>query len=205
MYLAHVSRYDIFYSVNQIPRAMSNPSKVHMGAAEHLLRYLAGSIDFNVTYKKGGFKLTAFSDANWGNNPDNGKSTSSYVMIMCNGPVSFKVGMQGLTAQSKMEVELVAAALAMKKAVYCAGMMGELGFEEMFKCVPIHIGNTSAPHVAGNKSYSSCAKHVALRLFYVLEMRQKGTISIHYIPTKFNIADIGTKFRSSAVTGTSSG
>ena len=93
----------------------------------------------------------------------------------------------------------------MKEAVYCAGMMGEIGFEETFKCVPIHIGNTSAPHVAGNKSYSSCAKHVALRLFYVLEMRQKGTISIHYIPTKFNIADIGTKFRSSAVTGTSSG
>ena len=31
-----------------------------------------GSIDFNITYKKGGFKLTAFSDANWGNNPDNG-------------------------------------------------------------------------------------------------------------------------------------
>ena len=77
MYLAHVSRYDIFYSVNQIPRAMSNPSKVHMGAAEHLLRYLAGSIDFNITYKKGGFKLTAFSDANCGNNPDNGNATSS--------------------------------------------------------------------------------------------------------------------------------
>ena len=66
-----------------------------MGAAKHILRYLVGSI--------------AFLDANWGKIPDKGRSMSSYVMIMCNGPVSFKVGMQGFTAQSTMEAELVAA------------------------------------------------------------------------------------------------
>ena len=51
---------------------MSKPSKAHMGAAKHLLHYLAGTQDFAITYKRGGFKLMAFSDANWGNNPDNG-------------------------------------------------------------------------------------------------------------------------------------
>ena len=83
MYLAEVSRYDIIYCVNHLARAMSNPSKAHMGAAKRLLRYLAGSIDFDITYEKGGFKLTALSDANLGNNPANGTSTSSYVMMMC--------------------------------------------------------------------------------------------------------------------------
>ena len=33
----------------------------------YLLRYLAGTTDFTIVYKKGGFKLTAFSDSNWGN------------------------------------------------------------------------------------------------------------------------------------------
>ena len=97
MYLAHVSRYDIFSGVHQLARAMSNTSKAHMGAAKNVLRYFACSIYFDRTYKKGGFRLTTFSDANWGNNPDNGKSTSSYLMMMCNGPVSFKVGIQGRT------------------------------------------------------------------------------------------------------------
>ena len=50
-------------------------------------------------------------------------------MIMCNGPVSFKLSIQRLTAQSTMEVELVIAALATKEAVYCADMVGELGVE----------------------------------------------------------------------------
>ena len=133
MTLAHVSRHDILYGVNQLAKTTSNPSKAHMGSAKHLLRYLAGSIDFDLTYKIGRFKLTALSDTNWGINPDNGKSTSSYVMMMCIGPVSFKVGNKGLTAQSMIEVELATAALAMKEAIYCTGMMGELGFEETFK------------------------------------------------------------------------
>ena len=78
MCLGQVTRYDIGYAVNQLARAMCKPSKAHMAAAKHLLRYLAGTTNFAITYEREGFKLTAFSDANWGNNPDNGKSTSSY-------------------------------------------------------------------------------------------------------------------------------
>ena len=118
MYLAQVTRYDIGYAVNQLVRGMSNPSKAHMAAAKHLLRYLAGTTDHVITYNQGGFQLTAFSDANWGSNPDNGKSTPSYLIFLSNGPISFKVGLQGLTAQSTMEAELVAAAFTMKGAIY---------------------------------------------------------------------------------------
>ena len=80
-----------------------------MGAAKHILRYLAGSVNFPITYKRGGFKLTTYTDANWGGNPDKGKSTSSYIVMLANGPISFKVGLQSLTAQSTMEAELVVA------------------------------------------------------------------------------------------------
>ena len=75
MYLAQITRYDIMYSTCQLARGMSRPSKVHMGASKHLLRYLAGNTDFTLVYKKGMFKLTPFSDFNWGNNTDNGEST----------------------------------------------------------------------------------------------------------------------------------
>ena len=167
-----MTQYDISYAVNQLSRAMSKPSKVHMGADKHLLRYRAGTVDFNITYKQGGFRLSAYSDVNWGNNPDNGKSTSSYIMMMCNGPVSIKVGMQGLTAQSTMEAELVAGALATREAVFCQNTITELGFKEDFECVPLHIDNTSALHVAGNQNYSSRAKLVVFRYFYARSSRR---------------------------------
>ena len=97
MYLGQVTRYDILYAVIQLARAMAKPSKAHMSAAKHLLRYLAGTVDFVVTCKIGGFKLMTFSDVNWGKNPDNDKSMSSYIAFFSNAPVSFKAGLQGLT------------------------------------------------------------------------------------------------------------
>ena len=52
------------------------------------------STDFSITYKEGYLKLAAFTDANWGENPDDRKSTSSYIIMLSNGPISFKVDIQ---------------------------------------------------------------------------------------------------------------
>ena len=84
--------------------------------------------------------------------------------MLANALISFKVGLQGLTAQSTMEAELVAAALIME-AVFCSNMMLELGLDKSFGSVPLYIDNTSALHVAGNRTYSPCAKHIVLRYF----------------------------------------
>ena len=63
-------------------------------------------------------------------------------MTPANAPIIFKVGLQGLTAQSMMEAELVAAALTMKEPVFCYNMMSELDFDESFGSVPYlqHVG-----------------------------------------------------------------
>ena len=45
-------------------------------------------------------------------------------------PIKFKMGLQGLTAQSAMEAELVAAALMTKEAILCKDMIQELGFKD---------------------------------------------------------------------------
>ena len=157
------------------------PSKAQIETAKHLLRYLAGSTDFSITYKQEGFKLAVFSDAHWGVDPNNGKSTSSYIIMLSNGPISFKVGIQGLTTQSTMEAELVAAPVTMKETVFCSSMMLELGFKEWFGSVPLYIDNTSALHVSGNRRYNPRAKHIALRYFFVQELVEEGKITIHLV------------------------
>ena len=139
MYFAQITRYDVMYAVCQLARAMSKPSKAHMGAAKQLLRYLAGTTDFSIVYKRGGFKLSAFSDANWGNNPDNGKSTSAYLAMLSKAPISFKSGIQSLTAMSTMEAELVSSALTMKEPVFCSNMMTELEFGQQFEQAPLYM------------------------------------------------------------------
>ena len=90
MYLGQATRYDIGHAVNQLAQAMSKPSKAYIAAVKHLLRDLAGTTNFAITSKQGGFKLIEFSDANWGNNPNNVQTISSYLAFLSDGPVSFK-------------------------------------------------------------------------------------------------------------------
>ena len=131
-------------------------------------------MNFPITSKRGGFKLTIYTDANWGGNFDNGKSTSAYIVMFANGPISFKVGLQSLTAQSIMEAELVAAATERKESLFCRNKMMELGFTEGFRSVPVYIDNASALHVAGNRTFSPRAKNIALRYFFVQELTKEG-------------------------------
>ena len=42
MFLGQCTRHDIIFTVNQLARAMSKPSKLHKAAAKHLLLYLNG-------------------------------------------------------------------------------------------------------------------------------------------------------------------
>lgn len=51
LYLTH-TRPDIIYTVNLLSRFVNKPSRMHMGAVKHLLRYIAGTILFGVWYKK---------------------------------------------------------------------------------------------------------------------------------------------------------
>ena len=149
MYVSQVLRYDIMYAVNQLARPMAKPSKIQMVAAKHALLYLAGTTDFSITYKRGGFKLAAFSDSIWANKPDNGKSTSWYLSILRDAPIGFTSGLQDLTAISTMRAELVTSDLAMKEAVFCSNMLTELGFGKDFAKVPLYCDTTATLYALG--------------------------------------------------------
>ena len=123
--------------------------------------------------------------------------TPPYIVRFTNAPIIFKVGLQGLAAQPTMEAELVAVALTMKEeAVFCSNMMSELGFGESFGSMPLHIDNTSALHIAGNRTYIPRTKHIALRYYFFVQELVEGKVSIHYVKSESQLADLGTKHRS---------
>ena len=117
-------------------------------------------------------------------------------MTLANAPIIFKVGLQELTAQSTMEAEFVATALVTKEGVFCSNMILELGFYESSGSVPLHIDNISALHVAGNRTYSPRAKHIALSYFLVQYLVEEGKVRIHYVKSEDQLAGLGTKHHS---------
>ena len=74
-----------------------------------------------------------------------------------------------------------------------SNMILELSFDESFSSVPLYIDNTSALHVAGNRTFSPRTKHIALGPFFLQELVEQGKVRIHYIKSKGQLADLGPK------------
>ena len=127
--------------------------------------------------------------------------TPSYIVTLTDAPIIFKVGLQELTAQSTMEAELVAAALAMKdEAVFCSNTMSGLGFGESFGSVPLHIDNTSALYIAGSRTYIPRAKHIALRCYFFVQKLVEVKVSWRTFWAPSTIASTVTATSSSSST-----
>ena len=70
IYLTH-TRLDIAFPVGIIYRFMQYPSKVHYGAAKRVLRYVAGTIEYDIWYSKSSnFKLYGFTNSDWAGSLD---------------------------------------------------------------------------------------------------------------------------------------
>jgi hypothetical protein len=101
MFLAIATCPDIAQAVGVLCRFMSNPGPEHWKAVKHVFRYLRGSVDLCLTYApdpSSSDLFRTYCDADHGGNPDNGRSTSAYVLKMGTGAISWSSKLQSIVA-----------------------------------------------------------------------------------------------------------
>jgi hypothetical protein len=195
MYLAIATRPDIAHAVGVLCRFMSKPDPAHWKAAKYLFRYLRGSVDYRLTYApdpSSSQLFTTYSDADHGGNPDNGRSTSAYVVKMGTGAVSWMSRLQSIVALSTTEAEFISAVSAGQEIVWMRSFLGELGYAFDAPSLLL-VDNQSAIQVARNPEHHGRMKHLDLRFFWLRDMVNSGVIAVRYIPTADMAADLLTK------------
>ncbi|KAG8481752.1 hypothetical protein CXB51_027230 [Gossypium anomalum] len=107
MYLTG-TRPDITYSVSLISRFMENPIEMHLLAVKRILRYLQGTKDFRLFYRKCEISdLFGFIDSDFAGDLDDRKSTSSYVFMMGTGVVSWSSRNNPLLLCQRLKLNLL--------------------------------------------------------------------------------------------------
>jgi hypothetical protein len=85
MYLT-ATRPDLMFSVSMLSRFMAAPKESHWEAGKRVLRYVRGTIDHGIHYKKvDNSVLIGYSDSDWGGNVDDHKSTTGYAFNIGSG------------------------------------------------------------------------------------------------------------------------
>ncbi|KAH9668657.1 Integrase catalytic domain-containing protein [Citrus sinensis] len=89
MYAQVCTRPDIAYVVGMLGRYQSNPGLDHWRAAKKALRYLQGTKDYMLTYRRSDqLEVIGYSDSDFAGCSDTRKLTSGYVFLLAEGAIS---------------------------------------------------------------------------------------------------------------------
>ncbi|BBN70319.1 multidrug resistance-associated protein 9 [Prunus dulcis] len=84
------TRPDIMFASSLLARFMHNPTKKHIGTAKRVLRYVQGTLEYGVEFKKGkAATLIGYCDSDWAGSEDDRRSTSGYVFTLGSGMFSW--------------------------------------------------------------------------------------------------------------------
>ena len=137
-------------------------------------------------------QLLGFSDASYGMCPDTWRSTSGYCFTLGLGIVSWVARKQKTVAQSTMDAEYIALYKCSKEAIWLCALLSSIELAPIHPS-PILADNNGANILAEDPTFHNQAKHIDIKFHAIHKYIDHGHLSITYVPTHNNIADIFTK------------
>ena len=195
MYAQTCTRPDISFAVGMLGRYQSNPELFHWRAAKKVLRYLQGTKDHMLIYRRtSNLEIVGYSDSDYAGCKDTRKSTFGYLFLLADGAISWKSGKQSVIATSTMEAEFIACFEATVQSLWLRNFFNGLSIiGTIAKQMRIYCDNAAAVFFSKNDRYSKGAKHMDLKYLSVKEEVQNQRVQIVHIGTHDMIADPLTK------------
>jgi hypothetical protein len=191
MHLAVTVRPDIAYTVGVLARFLATPTSTHWQVAKGVLRYLSGTADLGINF--GGSKpgLIGYCDADYAGDLKTRRSTTGYVFLLNGGAISWQSKRQPTVAVSTAEAEYMAAASAVKEALWLRQLLCDLGYD--LDAVMINADNQSAIKLLRNPVFSARSKHIDIIHHFARERVMRKEVIFQYISTTEMVADVLTK------------
>ena len=192
IYLAH-TRPDIAYAVGLVSQHMHSPSEEHLQAVYRILHYLKGSPGKGIIFKKSyDRQIEVFTDADWGGNVNDRRSTSAYCTFVWGNLVTWRSKKQHVVSRSSAEAEFRAMAQGVCEGIWLKRILEELNME-MKTPMKLYCDNKSAISIAHNPVQHDRTKHVEIDRHFIKEKLERGEICTPFVSTTEQLADILTK------------
>jgi hypothetical protein len=199
MYLANNSQLDITFAVNLLARHNSAPTKRHWVGIKNIFRYLNGTKDLRLFYKRSNDpSLIGYTDAGYLSYPHNGRSQTGFIFLQGGTVISWKSSKQTLVTTSTNHSKIIALYEASCECVWLRRMVNHIlttcGIGSLDSPTIIYEDNLACV-VQMDTSYikSNINKNIAPKLFYPHELQENGDINILQTKSCDNLAGLFTK------------
>ena len=194
IYLMICTRPDLSFVVTKLSQFMSKPTNALLSIAKNVLRYLKGTIDYELTFSKQNspMHLLGYCDSDWGSSEDRKSITGYCFMLNDSGPmISWKCKKQPIVALSSCEAEYISMTHAIQEGLFLRQLLYDL-LHINFK-VYLGVDNQGSIMLAQNPVNHQRSKHIDIRYHFIRDEIQKGIIDLFYVNTTCNPADMFTK------------
>ena len=214
------TRPDILFAVHQCARFCEHPKLSHEKAVKRIVRYLKRTPTEGIVLRPDSSRgIQCYVDADFpggwssadADDPSSVYSRTGYIIMYAGCPIVWVSKLQTEVALSTTEAEYIALSQAMRDLIPLLGLLEELspilnlhidqpdvhwkscGYENGNYVADLYEDNKGAYELAKAPKMRPRTKHIALKYHHFRQHVTNGTIRIHSIGTKDQIADIFTK------------
>ena len=179
-YLVTMTRPDLAWSYSELSKYVQFPGIAHMEAAEHVLQYLHDTWNESITYTRGSRnpnELWDWVDADWAGDTDSRRSHIGYILMMNDGPISWKSHRQDNVSLSTSEAEFVAASQAGQEALYVRETLKDFDYQQQ-NATEIYEDNLACAAMSENLVRRNFSHHIDIHRYFVRELVKAGFIKL---------------------------
>ncbi|CAI7824787.1 unnamed protein product [Closterium sp. NIES-53] len=195
MCLMTCTRPDLAYPLNILARyvAPGRHQPEHMAAVKRVLRYLCSTSGMGLVLGgRSPVVLTGYADASWVDDLATQQSSQSYTFSLGSGSVSWRSTRSTSVLSSTYEAEIYVGAMAAQELRWLTYLLTDLG--EPPRSPPVlYVDNKAMLALCREHILEHRTKHIALRYFLARKLQQRGQLSLAYVASEANTADIFTK------------
>ena len=159
-------------------------------------KYLYHTRDFVYTLgfstEKSTMTLSAYSDATWADDEENRRSRSGGAIFIGDSLVHCYSRVQNTVAKSSVESEYQALSAATSEVCYFRNLLTELGYPQINPTI-MHVDNQGAKELVTTTKHHNRTKHIDVHHHVIRECVEDKKISMKFVPTDDQIADMFTK------------
>jgi hypothetical protein len=189
------SRPDIASAVRTLGKFLTCYTKEHFVLAKRVLRYLQGTRDYGLVWNKPvspGLQLVAYADADLGNEKDDCRSITGYVLQLNGYTFCYKSKKQPIMTDDTCSAEFVAASECSNMIMWTHNLCEELKLKRTTLTI-LYEDNQAAIKVIGEVSSGYKVRSVDLKFHKIRDFVERKVFRVEYCPSEDNVADIFTK------------
>ncbi|MBW0468059.1 hypothetical protein O181_007774 [Austropuccinia psidii MF-1] len=192
LYLSQAMRPDVMYAVNYLARFAINTKHEHWKELKNLVDYISTAKHqaSQVGVDNARRSMDVYIDANWGG--EGSRSQHGFCIVLYGTMVAWNLKMKSCITILTCQAEYMALSFEAREVLWLVSNM-----EDMIghQCPALLLENRSEIQIANKSSRKRKSRHIQREFHIINELEVSGKLTIDWISTTDNMADIFTKWQ----------